>query len=112
MGLIKDFNSATDLSLAQKQALTRQTVQKSINELFRQMVAVYRQNVHMTFDNPYNLTKEQVLAGFGNDAVELVRLATLLKDVINLAVPGTIEDPSNEYTDNSGFSTSQKSPFA
>lgn len=97
MSLIRNFNSARDLTIEQRQALTKQAMQRSINALFKQMIAVYKENVRMTFDNPYNLSKDQVIAGFGNDAVELIRLGTLLRDVINLAAPGTIESPADEY---------------
>ena len=98
MSLIHPFNAATDLTQEQRQALTKQAISKSINQLFTQMIAVYDENVRMVFDNPYNLTKDQVIAGFGTDAIQLIQLATLLKDVINIAVPGTIADPQNEYT--------------
>jgi hypothetical protein len=99
MSLISpNYNPNQDLTIEQRQALTSAAMRKSINRLFSQMVAVYLDNNRMVFDNPFNLTKDQVIAGFGQDAVELIRVATLLRDVINLIQPGTLPiDPINEY---------------
>jgi hypothetical protein len=77
------------------QAQTKALLQVSINRLFAQMKTTYLQGKRLVENNP-RLTKQDVLDGLGADATELVRLASLLKDCLNLAVPGTIPE-DGEY---------------
>ncbi len=76
----------------QKKALTKALVQSSVNRCFASMLDAYKKNAAQVWENPQGLTPQDVLDGFGTDAAELFRLASLLKGVINAAVPGTIPD--------------------
>ena len=98
MGLIRKEKHPKKMKIAEKQAMTKRQLERIVNDLFAQMLLVYQKGQKLVYQNPYGLTPEQVLAGFGSDAVELVRLATLVKDCLNLAAPGTIPDNGDPCT--------------
>lgn len=95
-GWIKKWTKARELTTAEKQDITTQQMERMISELFHQMKLVYISGQKQVYNNPLGLTPEEVIVGFGDRAPELVRLATLLKDCLNIAVPGTIQD-GDEY---------------
>lgn len=97
MPLIKKWNKSGDLSLEEKQAITKQQMRSMIVQLFEQMKLTYIKGSKLVYDNPLGLTKEQVIQGFGADGLELIRLSMLLKDCLNVAVPHTIPDDGNPY---------------
>lgn len=96
-GWIKKWTRLRELSVAEKQEITTQQMERMVSELFHQMKLVYLNGQKQVFNNPLGLTREQVLQGFGTRAPELVRLAMLLKDCLNIASPGTIPDGPDEY---------------
>ncbi len=97
MGLINKWNKAKNLTLEEKQAITKQQMRAMIVQLFEQMKLTHLKGSKLVYENPLGLTKEEVLQGFGEDALELIRLSTLLKDCLNLAVPNTIPDDGDPY---------------
>lgn len=98
MGLIRKEKHPKKMTVAEKQAITKRQMERIINGLFAQMLLVFQKGQKLVYQNPYGLTKEQVFEGFGADAMELIRLATLLKDCLNLAAPGTIPDDGDPYS--------------
>jgi hypothetical protein len=98
MGLIKKWNKVNDLTIDEKQNITKQQMRSMIVQLFEQMKLTYIKGSKLVYNNPLGLSKEQVIAGFGDDAMELIRLSMLLKDCLNVAVPGTVPDDGNPYT--------------
>jgi hypothetical protein len=97
MGLIRKWNKIKELSVQEKQAITKQQMRALIVQLFDQMKFTYNKGVKLVGSNPYGLTKEQVLQGFGEDAMGIIRLSVLLKDCMNIAVPGTVPDDGDPY---------------
>ena len=97
MRWIKKWTRLRELSIAEKQEITTQQMGRMISDLFHQMKVVYLNGQKQVYRNPLGLTKEEVFEGFGADGPELVRLATLLKDCLNIASPGTITDGPDEY---------------
>jgi hypothetical protein len=95
-GWIRKFTGQRQLTLQEKQDITTQQMERMISELFQNMKLVYINGQKQVYNNPLGLTPEQVMAGFGDRAPELFRLAILLKDCLNIAVPGTIEE-GDEY---------------
>jgi hypothetical protein len=93
---IRKFTGQRQLTLQEKQDITTQQMERMISELFQNMKLVYINGQKQVYNNPLGLTPEQVMAGFGDRAPELFRLAILLKDCLNIAVPGTIEE-GDEY---------------
>ncbi len=96
-GWIKKWTRLRELTVAEKQDITTTQMERMVSELFHQMKLVYLNGQKQVYNNPLGLSKEEVLAGFGARAVELVRLAMLLKDCLNIAEPGTIQDGADEY---------------
>lgn len=96
MSLITKWNDPKSLKKVEKQALTKQQLIRIISDLFDQMLTVYTTGKKLVYVNPLGLTKDEVIEGFGEDAMELFRLATLLKDAINIAAPGTLPE-DNPY---------------
>jgi hypothetical protein len=96
-GWIKKWTRLRELTVAEKQQITSDQMERMVSELFHQMKLVYLNGQKQVYNNPLGLTPEQVIAGFGTRAPELIRLATLLKDCLNIAEPGTIEDNPDEY---------------
>lgn len=96
-GWIKKWTRLREISVPEKQEITTQQMERMVSELFHNMKLVYLNGQKQVYNNPLGLTKEQVVAGFGSRAPELIRLAALLKDCLNIAVPGTIEEGPDEY---------------
>jgi hypothetical protein len=98
MGLIDYIKNRKNkqLTLEEKQELTRTQLRQMIGGLFDRMKRVYKDGQRLVYKNPYGLTNEEVVMGLGDDREELIRLAVLLKDVLNIAVPGTVKD-GDEY---------------
>lgn len=95
-GWIRKFTGQKQLTTQEKQEITAQQIERMISELFQNMKVVYVNGQKQIYNNPLGLTPEEVIAGFGERAPELFRLAMLLKDCLNIAVPGTIEE-GDEY---------------
>jgi hypothetical protein len=96
-GWIKKWTRLRELTVEEKQEITTQQMERMITDLFHQMKLVYLNGQKQVYRNPLGLTREQVIVGFGAGATELIRLATLLKDCLNIASPGTIADGPDEY---------------
>ena len=94
MGLISQPTSAPTptLTTAQKQMLTRARLKTITESLFARMLAVYQEGMTQVWQNPRGLSAQEVLDALGTDAGDLFRLAALLKQAINAALPGTIAD--------------------
>lgn len=100
MGLIKSDRGIDKdkLSLTDKQELTRIQMTKMVTDAYDMMRLSYMRGEQLVYENPYGLTTEEVIAGFGTDRDELIRLATLLRDVLNLAVPGSVPVDNDPYS--------------
>ncbi len=80
-----------ELTQEDKQRRTKERFIGIVSNTFVALTAAYRNGLGLLDSNPYGLTREDVLAGLGDDAAELMRLAGILRTAVNDAVPGTIE---------------------
>jgi hypothetical protein len=96
MELNKSEGGHKHLTIQQKQKLTNNQMVKMITDLYDLMHVVYYRGEQLIFTNPYGLTEAQVLEGFGSDAMELLRLAGIVRDCLNLAIPGSVPDDDDD----------------
>lgn len=76
--------------LSDKQRETKKRLQQICTSCFNTMKNSYNNGMALLNENPYGLTKEQVIAGLGEDAAQLSVFGELLANTLNTAVPGTI----------------------
>lgn len=82
------------------QSVLKNGLTESVNNLFEQMKLTFADGMRMVWANPDGLTPQEVFDAFGTDAAELVRLAQILKDAVNKAVPGTFPTTAPDFTIN------------
>jgi len=63
-----------------------------VNSAYNQMVSLYSQAQLLIFSNPDGLTPQEVLAAFGPDAAELLRISGIVQAAINAATPGKAKE--------------------
>lgn len=85
------------LTLKHKQKLTTNQMEKMITDLYDLMHVVYVRGEQLIYGNPYGLTEAEVLEGFGPDAIELLRLTGIIRDCLNIAIPGSVPDDDDPY---------------
>jgi hypothetical protein len=100
MPIIKITESEAQKSKAELKEITRMRIQGSVNQLYSQMVKNLRENMALVWQNKDGLTPQEVFDAFGTDAVELLRLSSIVKNAINAATPGTIPDLTATITPN------------
>ena len=95
--ILKRWHDAQKLPVREKQDITKNLVRNLMLQTYEDMKVAYLQGQQLYLDNPLGLTPEQVIHGFGTDAMEVLRLQALLKEVLNIVVPGTIPHDDNPY---------------
>ena len=87
-------------SKAELQTFIKNKIQGSINHLYSQMVSTLRGNLALVWQNSDGLSPQEVFDAFGTDAVELLRLSSIVKNAINAATPNVIDDIPATLTPN------------
>lgn len=96
-GIFFRFFGKRELTLEEKQNITKERLLKVVTDCYAQMKLSYDNGQRLAYKNPLGLTSEQVYSSFSQEELlEMFRLNTLLKDVLNLANPGTVEDGDDD----------------
>jgi len=96
MPFINTNEQTPELSLEEKQAKSKAELAELITGTFRSLKTAHVIGKSILDQNRYGLTREQVIAGLGDDAPEFAALTALLINVLNTAVPGTVPTPEQE----------------
>lgn len=81
-------------TLEENEKRTRDYLEEISVECIHTMVNTYNESVLWIESNPLGLTREQVVHAIGEEKLkEMVKLGTLLKELVNMVMPDTFDDP-------------------
>jgi hypothetical protein len=92
MSILNQSQSPPILTTELKQQRASAALQQGCQQLYRTMLMTYNNMMNLVWKNPGGLTPQQVFDGLGTKAGELVRLGSLLKETLNAAEAGTVQD--------------------
>lgn len=81
-----------ELTVAQKQNRVKMQIERKIWEAFAGLVGIHNDLKNGVWNNPQELTPQEVFDALGTNSGELFALSTLLVNTVNAAKPGTLVD--------------------
>jgi len=79
-------------TLEQKKELIAKRLVKQVQDVYNNLRQSYQDIYRMVWENPRELTPQQVLDGLGSEAAELFQLAGILLQTLETANPGSTDD--------------------